>query len=268
MKIKTLRSVLLCLAFAFVVGIAPLTPALAAPPKSHAAKVKLAKAKAAHLKAVKQNATRRKKAPRTAGNILSIFSTNFNPGKTKRVHNLKVALKRVSNIVLKPGQVFSLNATAKERTHENGYLTAPVLENKKLVPGLGGGVSQVAGTLFNAALLAGLKIVQYIPHSRPVAYLPFGRDATLVWGSGDLKIKNNTSSPIRIACRLRGNRCVAAVYGKRVPGKTIRLGVQKKRLGPTHVLATLFRITKKKGKIVLKEKIGTADYNWKKDNED
>ena len=194
---------------------------------------------------------------------LSEFVTQFNPGSTKRVHNIRVAVGRINSSLVRPGQVFSFNQTVKERTHENGYLTATVLEKNKPADGIGGGVSQVSGTLFNAALLAGLKIVEYMPHSRPVAYLPVGRDATVVWGVRDLKIKNTTQHPIYVAYSVEGNRCRAAIFGSHQAVQTVRLDVQKKKPGPTHVITDLYRIVTKGGKQTAKEKIGHADYDWK-----
>src|SRR5205085_11514409 len=138
----------------------------------------------------------------------------FDPGNLKRAHNIQLAVQTVNGTVIPSGQTFSLNQALGKRTQARGYRTAVVFERGKKVPGIGGGVSQVTGTLFNAALLAGLKVREYHNHSRPVPYLPVGRDATLAWGLKDLKFKNNTPAPIKLSYTIKGNRLVASLYGQ------------------------------------------------------
>lgn len=193
---------------------------------------------------------------------LSSFYTRFNPGNAKRTHNIRVALKSLNRLVIKPGAVFSLNQRLGKRTQARGYRTAIVFEEGKKVPGIGGGVSQVAGTLFNAALLAGLAVPEYHSHSRPVPYLPVGRDATLAYGEKDLKIKNTSGSPVRLSYRIRGNRLTATFYGAKIPGRQVRLGVGVKRIAKNHIVARLYRKIKQNGKIVRTEMLGTSNYKW------
>ena len=196
---------------------------------------------------------------------LGHFEKVFNAGNVKRAHNIRVAINVLNGRIVKPGETFSLNDTLGERTHEHGYLTANVIAGGKLAPGIGGGVSQVTGVLFNAVLLSGLTVVEYKGHSHPVAYLPVGRDATLAWNHIDLKFKNSTKAPVYIACSASGNKASATLYGAKVPGKKIGLVVDAKKLNERHITAALYRITKKNGKVVAKEKIGTSDYKWEAD---
>ena len=199
---------------------------------------------------------------------LGQFTTTFHPGSQKRTHNIRVAASVVNGKIVAPGKTFSLNETLGERTHQHGYLTAPVYVNKKLTPGIGGGVSQVAGTLFNAALLADLPIVEYGTHARPVAYMPIGRDATLAWQHIDLKFKNNTPAPLYIEYTVTGRRVIATLYGARVAGRRVTLSVKSKKLGARRITAALYRVTRKNGKVVKKEKIGRSNYDWKPENSD
>ena len=196
---------------------------------------------------------------------LGHFEKAFNGGNPKRSHNIRVAINALNGRIVKPGETLSLNDTLGERTHEHGYLTANVIENGKLASGIGGGVSQVTGVLFNAVLLSGLTIVEYKGHSHPVAYLPVGRDATLAWNHIDLKFKNNTQVPVYIAASASGNKASATLYGAKVKGKKIGLAVDAKKLNERHITAVLYRIIKKNGKVVSKEKIGISDYKWEAD---
>lgn len=199
--------------------------------------------------------------------ILSTFTTSFNPGKVKRTLNMRVALRHIDGEIIPPKGTFSLNQTVGERTQARGFRTAIIFEEGKEKPGLGGGVSQITGTLFNAALLAGLPIVTYQTHSRPVAYLPIGRDATVAWNSFDNKWKNDTGAPIFISYRLKGDRLTATLFGHRT-GRTAKLRVSKKQLGPRDIKANLYRVIFVNGKPQKREKVGSSHYEWKADNED
>lgn len=199
---------------------------------------------------------------------LSRFTTSFNPGNAKRAHNLRLATRSINGTILQPGQVFSLNKVVGERTQARGYRTAIVFKHGYKAAGIGAGVSQVTGTLFNAALLAGLPIVEYRTHSRPVQYLPIGRDATVAWGSFDMKFKNNTSAPIYISYKTSGDRAIATLYGKKIPGQQVNITVRSQRKGPRRIIAQLYRTIRRNGKIVKKEKVGSSYYNWKVENWD
>lgn len=199
---------------------------------------------------------------------LATFSTDYNSGKKGRTVNMVLAARAVDGTLVKPGGTFSLNSTVGERTRARGYQAAIIFSDGKEKVDLGGGVSQITGTLFNAALLAGLPIASYQTHSRPVAYLPIGRDATVSWGNFDMKFKNPTGAPLYITYRVRGGTATASIFGKRTPGQKVKLRVVSKTLGPRKINANLYRTIYKNGKPVLKQKVGDSSYNWKEDKED
>jgi vancomycin resistance protein YoaR len=89
--------------------------------------------------------------------------------------------------------------------------------------GVGGGICQVSSTLYNASLFADLQIVQRHNHSMPVAYLPVGRDATVDYGSLDLELKNNLSTPIALNSDYKAGTLTFRVLGKKDPGLAIKI---------------------------------------------
>lgn len=185
--------------------------------------------------------------------------TTENP---KRNHNIAVAVDRINGTFLSPGEMFSLNGTVGKRTHQTGFLTAHVFQDAKVVEGVGGGVSQVTGTLFNAAALAGLAIKEVHPHSRPVSYIPIGRDATVAYGAEDLKFQNDTRYPVYVAYALHGRSLRATLFGHHTPGRAFSLRPRVQHLGPGKINAQLYRVVKEKGKIVAKERLFTHAYRW------
>lgn len=119
-------------------------------------------------------------------------------GDYKRYTNISLAAQAVNNTLLWPQEVFSFNEVVGPRTPERGYLPAPVILMGGTEPGYGGGVCQVSSTLFNAASQAGFKIVERHQHSKPVSYVPPGKDATVNYGSLDLKFANTFNNPVII----------------------------------------------------------------------
>ncbi len=122
---------------------------------------------------------------------VSTFTTNF-PYAAYRNQNLSRAAELVNGTLLKPGDTFSLNDTVGERTAANGFTEGFIISDGVFKEDFGGGVSQVATTTFNAAFFAGLEDVEHKPHSFYIDRYPVGREATVAWGSVDLKFKNTT----------------------------------------------------------------------------
>lgn len=147
---------------------------------------------------------------------------------TNRSHNIALAAGKLRGVLVLPGEVFSYNQTVGPRTSELGYLPAPVLLNNILVPGDGGGVCQVSSTLFNVALLADLPILERHNHTRPVAYLPIGRDATVVYGGQDLRFQNTTGHPLLLWTAVRGRRLVITLYGPAQAGREVAIVVSER----------------------------------------
>lgn len=122
---------------------------------------------------------------------VSTFTTYF-PYAEYRNINIGRAAEIIDGTLLKPGETFSLNDTVGERTEENGFTKGYVISDGILIQDLGGGVSQMATTLFNAMFFAGLEDVEHKPHSFYIDRYPIGREATVAWGAVDLRFTNDT----------------------------------------------------------------------------
>jgi vancomycin resistance protein YoaR len=133
--------------------------------------------------------------------VMSTFTTTFNAGDVPRVHNISLIAAAVHGSLVRPGQVFSMNAATGQRTAAKGYRTAHVIQNGEIVDGLGGGVCQAGTTMFNAAFFAGLPVIERRNHSLHISHYPMGRDATLDWPSTDLKFRNDSPYGIYITSR-------------------------------------------------------------------
>ncbi len=122
---------------------------------------------------------------------VSTFTTYY-PHADYRNVNLGRAADIIDGTILEPDEVFSLNDIVGERTRANGFTEGYIISDGILVTDLGGGVSQIATTTFNAAFFAGLEDVEHKPHSFYIDRYPIGREATVAWGAVDLRFRNDT----------------------------------------------------------------------------
>ncbi|MDH7601413.1 MAG: VanW family protein [Armatimonadota bacterium] len=163
---------------------------------------------------------------------LASFTTFFNPAKVERTHNLRLAANAINGVIIKPGMVFSANDTIGPRLAARGFRPAQIFVRGKLEEGIGGGVCQVSSTLYNAVLLAGLKIIERSHHSRLVPYVGPGRDATVVYGLLDFKFQNTNSAPVAIISQVVGSRLTVAIYGSPADRKTVKVYASESRRIP------------------------------------
>lgn len=145
--------------------------------------------------------------------LMSSFSTTFNRDNAPRTHNITLGASLLSDYFLPPGRVLSVNAILGDSTAQKGYKEAPIISGGRLVSGLGGGLCQISSTLYNAALLANLKIVERRNHGLTVSYMDPGRDATIAFGATDLKIYNNRDHHIWITAQIDEDQLTFHIFG-------------------------------------------------------
>ena len=128
---------------------------------------------------------------------IATFTTRFQAGQP-RVQNIHRIADIVRGKLIRPGRTFSVNDTVGRRTAEKGFVSAGVIEEGRFTDDIGGGISQFATTLFNAAFEAGLDFGEYQSHSIYISRYPYGREATLSFPSPDLEIENNSPHGVLI----------------------------------------------------------------------
>lgn len=145
--------------------------------------------------------------------LLRSFTTYFDGGNLARSSNIALAAAYINGNVIGAGQILSFNQTVGPRTRERGFQTAKIIFDGKFIDGVGGGVCQVSTTLYNAALLGGLTVEEYHPHSLAVGYVPPSRDAMVSGNHFDLKIKNCTSAPVYVRMNVGYGSVGCTLYG-------------------------------------------------------
>ena len=151
---------------------------------------------------------------KTIEDVLGTCTTDFSSSGAARSTNLAVGAGKINGRVLMPGEVISGYECLQPFTLENGYKTAAAYENGQVVDSIGGGVCQIATTLYDAALQAEMEIVQRQNHSMIVTYVKPSMDAAIAGTYKDIKIKNNYSTPVYIEGYTSGKKLIFTIYGK------------------------------------------------------
>jgi len=143
--------------------------------------------------------------------IWSGFSTSLANRSAVQRRNAAIAGQALDNAIIPPGGIFSFNELVGARDRAKGFVPAPHLNSSgTLDDAPGGGICQLASTIYNAGLLAGMKIIERHPHSRAVAHVPPGRDATISSWRKDLKMRNPFPHPLMLRISTNDDRLTAS----------------------------------------------------------
>ncbi|MGN5994498.1 VanW family protein [Corynebacterium striatum] len=147
----------------------------------------------------------------TFNETVSEFSTGGFSGASGV--NIRRVAEQVNGAVVSPGETFSLNGYTGPRGTAQGYVESGIIIDGHSGTAVGGGISQFATTLYNAAYFAGMEDVAHTPHSYYISRYPAGREATVYEGAIDLQFKNTTNTPIRIETDFGGGKIAVRFKG-------------------------------------------------------
>ncbi len=143
--------------------------------------------------------------------LVGSFTTRYTAGQDRNIN-----IERIAEItrghIIEPGETWSLNERVGQRTRANGFVPAGTIINGHLTDSVGGGISQYATTIFNAAFFAGLEFDQYQAHTIYFSRYPYGREATISWPAPQLEIHNPTPYGILIWPTTTSNSITVELY--------------------------------------------------------
>ena len=143
--------------------------------------------------------------------VVGEFTTNFKAGQD-RVINIARISELTRGAIIEPGQGFSVNEYVGPRTMNKGFVPAGMILNGVFVDSVGGGVSQYATTVFNAAFFAGLDFISYQSHTIYLSRYPYGREATVSYPAPDLVFENNTPYGVMLWPTTTGTSITVKLY--------------------------------------------------------
>jgi vancomycin resistance protein YoaR len=184
--------------------------------------------------------------------LIAVGESDFRGSPKNRLHNIKIGVKQMQGVIIKPGEEFSFNHYLGPVEAEQGFLPELVIKRTGTVPELGGGLCQVSSTTFRAAMNAGLPITQRKNHAYAVQYYsPQGTDATIYPGVVDLKFINDTPGHILIWPYFKDNtKLIFEFYGTKDNRKvTLEKPLQYDRKSDGSMKAEWTRVVENNGVI-------------------
>ena len=154
-----------------------------------------------------------------------------------RVTNIQRAARILDGTIIPAGAQFSLNTALGERTRARGFVPAPQIADGALEDAVGGGVSQMGTTVYNAAFFAGLDIVTHTPHEFWITRYPPGREATISWGGPELIFKNDWDAGILMKVTATDTSLTVSMYSSKLGRR-----VTTETTGDTPVAGTPFKV--------------------------
>lgn len=172
------------------------------------------------------------------------LSTDTSP---ERVENLRIASNAITGKLLAPGEVFSANEVLSPLKYNETHV---IIEGKEEKAD-GGGLCQVASTLFNAANYASLDIVERNPHDAQLPYIRPGLDATVWFGALDMKFKNTTDNHVLLREYVGDDGFIYAEIWGQPTGKKVEMDSEPEYLGSDYSeWNTYKKVTDEKGKVL------------------
>lgn len=158
---------------------------------------------------------------------LAIGHSSYYKSPSNRVHNIKTGAGKFNGALIAPGETFSFNTTLGPVEGYTGYKKELVIKEEGTIPEYGGGICQVSTTVFRAAILAGLPIVERNEHSYAVSYysqvMGHGLDATIYLGGADLRFSNDTGNSILIQTYVENDYELYIVFYGTSDGRKVEL---------------------------------------------
>ncbi|MGN0452460.1 MAG: VanW family protein [Ruminococcus sp.] len=197
--------------------------------------------------------------------LLATFST-YSYNTADGDHNMALALAACNGSVIEPGETWSFNAcTGDSNLTSLGYRPATVIVGGKYQQGIGGGICQASTTIYNAALLANLTVVERYNHYYQSSYAPAGLDATIDYPNLDLKLRNDTEYPVYLQCYMSGATLYCKIYGWQDPSFDeikITSNIHSANRAENYYYASAFRTYYKDGKKVGEEELPSSMYHY------
>ncbi len=204
---------------------------------------------------------------------ISSFTTYYKAGQP-RVSNIKLASRVINGTYVPPGEQFSMNAVLGQRTAAKGYIEAGIIRDGRAAESLGGGISQVSTTIFNAAFFSGMRLDAWTPHYYYISRYPEGREATISWPDLHNKFTNVTDGGVLIQVRATDTQVTVSFYGTKKYDVTATKSARRDITQPKKIVddsptcipqapvvgftVDVGRILKQGGKVVKTEKYTTT----------
>lgn len=117
--------------------------------------------------------------------------------------NIRLANERLNGILIRPGEMFSFWHRVGKTTKRKGYRDGRILVRNHILPGIGGGLCNLANTIHRVVLVSPLTVTEFHKHSDALApdegpRVPFSSGTSVFYNNGDYRFKNETDQTFQL----------------------------------------------------------------------
>lgn len=178
-------------------------------------------------------------------NELSSYSVSLDGLTKSQRRNICLAARKLNNIYINPGEVFSFNNVVGPRNLESGFLPSKAIFEGETLNSVGGGICLLSSVLYNAVIRSNMKIVERVAHSKLIRSVPAGLDATVWYGINDFKFKNISKDKVKIQALCGISRLNVLIKGKDKIDQP-EIIVEKEKIDSHSVQISTYRKTSQK----------------------
>ena len=147
--------------------------------------------------------------------IIGSYTTEYSnyEGTENRNYNIHHASEIINDTIAKAnGGTWSFNDSTGDTNDETGFKSAGSIVQGEYVDSIGGGICQVATTVFNAVFEAGLPVNARTNHELYIASYPNGRDAAVSYPYLDFEFENDLGSDILLKTEYTDTTLTVTLY--------------------------------------------------------
>ncbi|MCL1847476.1 MAG: VanW family protein [Coriobacteriia bacterium] len=151
---------------------------------------------------------------------IASYTTEYPPDQANRVNNIHKVCDILNNTLIAPGEEWSFHRSAGNCTADRGFLPANAIDGSEYIEEVGGGICQVASTVYNVVLESGFPVQERVCHARYSTMYPLGRDATISYPYPDFKFINDSQNWLLLSFTYTYNTVTVTMWGMH-PGYTV-----------------------------------------------
>jgi vancomycin resistance protein VanW len=197
---------------------------------------------------------------RVLGNVDPVLQEN-------KVLNLGLSAPKVTNVLIRPGQIFSFWKLAGRCSEKEGYKKGLVISSGKVSEGIGGGMCQFTNLIHFIILHSPMDIIEHHHHDGMDLFpdfgrqIPFGTGTSIMYNYLDYRFKNSTDTTFQLITYVKDRYLCGELRANKPLGVRYHIKTENEyfsREGDTVYRNSLvFReqIDEKTGNLLLKELI-------------
>lgn len=134
--------------------------------------------------------------------------------------NIRIACEKLNGLIIRPGETFSFWQIVGKTSAKRGFVEGLVIEDSKLVSGIGGGLCQMGNLIHWLVLNSPLTVTELHHHSDALfpderRRVPFGTGTSVCYNHIDYRFRNDTDQAVQLLTWIEGGEVCGELRSER-----------------------------------------------------